>query len=209
MVVTSAELGNTGDRDGLGRDRRAKHGREEPPHVGGQGQKTGGPHAQRAAAKRSYPMSEVRGSGQEYQTAMAQERRRGATPCPGQGRRPEGATPSPHARGQGRWPGGPTPRPRSRHCAGAGGPRGATSSHPEVRGGCREEIPSVRGQGRRREELPHAPKPEARSGGREDLPHARMPEARGSGREEQPMPEARGGAGRTNPMSGPRGAIPR
>ena len=36
--------------------------------------KPGGPHAQRAAAKRSYPTSEVRGSGREYQTAVAQER---------------------------------------------------------------------------------------------------------------------------------------
>ena len=35
---------------------------EEPPHVRGQGQKPGGPHARRAAAKRSYPASEVRGS---------------------------------------------------------------------------------------------------------------------------------------------------
>ena len=35
-------------------DRRTKHGQEEPPHVQGQGQKPGGPHAQRAAAKRSY-----------------------------------------------------------------------------------------------------------------------------------------------------------
>ena len=32
------------------------------------------------AAKRSYPTPEVRGSGGEYQTAMAQERQRGATP---------------------------------------------------------------------------------------------------------------------------------
>ena len=33
----------------------------------GQGQKPGGPHARRAAAKRSYPTSEVRGSGREEQ----------------------------------------------------------------------------------------------------------------------------------------------
>ena len=45
---------------------RAKRGREEPPYVRGQGQKPGGPHARRAAAKRSYPTSEVRGSGREY-----------------------------------------------------------------------------------------------------------------------------------------------
>ena len=36
--------------------------------------------ARRAAAKRSYPTSEVRGSGREYQTATAQEQPRGATP---------------------------------------------------------------------------------------------------------------------------------
>ena len=63
-----------------GCDRRTKRGREEPPHVRGQGQKPGGPHARRAAAKRSYPTSEVRGSCQEYQTEMVQERLRGATP---------------------------------------------------------------------------------------------------------------------------------
>ena len=46
----------------------------------GQGQRPGGPHARRGAAKRSYPTSEVRGNGQEYQTATAQEQPRGATP---------------------------------------------------------------------------------------------------------------------------------
>ena len=40
-------------------------GREELPHIRGQGQKLGGPHARRAVAKRSYPTSEVRGSGRE------------------------------------------------------------------------------------------------------------------------------------------------
>ena len=42
-----------------------KHGQEELPHVRGQGQKPEGPHAPRAAAKRSHPMSEVRGSSRE------------------------------------------------------------------------------------------------------------------------------------------------
>ena len=67
--------------------RRWLHGRsrEELPQVRGQGQKPGGPHAQRAAAKRSYPTSEVRGSGRECQTATAQERRRGATQRPRSG----------------------------------------------------------------------------------------------------------------------------
>ena len=35
----------------------------QSPHIRGQGQKPGGPHAQRAAAKRRYPTSEVRNSG--------------------------------------------------------------------------------------------------------------------------------------------------
>ena len=38
---------------------------------------------------------------------------------------------------------------------------------------------------------------EARGGGREELLHAPMPEARGGGQEEQPTPEARGGDERT------------
>ena len=44
--------------------RRTKRRREELPHAQGQGQKPGGPHARRVAAKRSYPTSEVRGIGQ-------------------------------------------------------------------------------------------------------------------------------------------------
>ena len=48
-----------------GCDLRTKPGREELPHIRGQGQKPGGPHAQRAEAKRSYPTSEVRGGGRE------------------------------------------------------------------------------------------------------------------------------------------------
>ena len=49
-----------------------------------------------SAAERSYPTSQVRGSGRECQAAKVQE--------------PQG---------------GPTPRPRSSGCTGAGGPRGA------------------------------------------------------------------------------------
>ena len=78
---------------------RAKRGREEPPYVRGQGQKPGGPHARRAAAKRSYPTSEVRGSGEECQTATVQERLRGATPRPRSG---GGRKEIPSVRGQGR-----------------------------------------------------------------------------------------------------------
>ena len=62
-----------------------KRSREELPHVRGQGQKPGGPHAQRAVTKRSYPTSEVRGSGQECQAARAQELPRRATQAPVQG----------------------------------------------------------------------------------------------------------------------------
>ena len=68
-------MGLQGIRHGLA----IKRSREEPAHIRGQGQKPGGPHAQRAVAKRSYPTSEVRGSGREYQTATAQEWPRGAT----------------------------------------------------------------------------------------------------------------------------------
>ena len=93
----------------FGCNRRTKRGREELPHIRGQGQNPGGPRARRVATKRSYPMSEIKGSGRECQAATAQEQLRGATQVQGQGRRPGGAT----------------PRPRSGGCAGAGGPRGA------------------------------------------------------------------------------------
>ena len=115
-----------------------KHGWEELPHVRGQGQNLGGPHALRVAAKRSYPTSEVRCSGWECQAATAQEWPRGATPRLRSGRAAERSYPesevrggyersypTPQARGQGQQPGGPTPRPRSRGCVGAGWPRGA------------------------------------------------------------------------------------
>ena len=105
----------------------------------------------RAAAKRSHPTSEVRGSGREYQNAMAQEWpigatprlrsgaatrgvtprlrsgavTRGVTPHPRSGRAAGRKYPTPQARGQGQWRGRPTPHPRSYGCMGAGGPRGA------------------------------------------------------------------------------------
>ena len=82
----------TGALSAGGCNPRAKRGQEEPPHVRGQGQKTGGPQAQRVAAKRSYPMSEVRGSGREYQTVTAQEQPRGDTTASEVGGRPRGDT---------------------------------------------------------------------------------------------------------------------
>ena len=88
---------------------RTKHRQEEPPHIRGQGQKPEGPHARRAAAKRSYPMSKVRGSGK---SARPRRRRNGGEELP-------------RIQGQGRRPGGANPHPWSRGCAGAGEPRGA------------------------------------------------------------------------------------
>ena len=52
--------------------------------------------------KRSYPTSEVRGSGQECQAAMAQERLRGATPCLRPGAAANRIYPTSEARGGGR-----------------------------------------------------------------------------------------------------------
>ena len=99
---------------------RAKCGGEESPHVRGQGQKPGGPHARRAAAKRRYPMSEVRGSGREYQNVTVQERPRRAALHPRSGGSPEEISSirgqgtrqeeSPRIRCQGGRPGGDTPR---------------------------------------------------------------------------------------------------
>ena len=54
-----------------------KRGREKLPHVRGQGQKPGGPHARGVAAKRSYPTSEVRGSSRECQAVKVQEQSKG------------------------------------------------------------------------------------------------------------------------------------
>ena len=90
-------------------------------------EKLGGPHARRVVAKRSYPTSEVRGSGREYQTAKAQERQRGATPhlrSGAGGSRQE----IPRVRGQGLQPGGDTPCPK-----------------PKARGRGREVQPHVQG----------------------------------------------------------------
>ena len=53
---------------------------EELPHVRGQGQKPGGPHARRVAAKRSYPMSkewQLRGRKRAERTYSTFKLRRG------------------------------------------------------------------------------------------------------------------------------------
>ena len=97
-----------------GCDQCTKHGQEELHHVQGQGQKPGGPHARRAAAKKSYPTSEVRGGGWEELPHPPKPKARGG-----------GQEEQPHNRGQGWRLGGPTLGPRSGGCTGAGGPTGA------------------------------------------------------------------------------------
>ena len=142
-------------------------------------------HARRAAAKRSYPTSEVRGSSRECQGATAQERLRGAIP-----RRRSGAAtgrryprPKPEARGNGReeLPHAPTPEAR-----GGGQEELPHVPTPEARGSGREEQPLARGQGWG----PGGPTPRLRpgaaSGRNYPTPHAPTPEARGSGQKDQP-----------------------
>ena len=68
-----------------------------------------------SVAERSYPRSEVRGSGLECQAVMAQERPRGATPCPRPGVMAERSDPASEARG-----GGQKEQP---HARGQGGDR--------------------------------------------------------------------------------------
>ena len=126
-----------------------KRGQDEPPHIQGQRQKPGGPHARRAAAKRSYPTSKVRGSGRGYQTVTAQEWPRGATPRPRSGGVAERSYPASEVRG------------------------GEERSYPasEVRGGGREEIPQSLSPRPGVAAGRSNPTPEARGGGREDQPH--------------------------------------
>ena len=57
-------------------------------------------------------------------------------------------------------------------------------------------MPGCNGAGTAKRSYPAS---EVRGGGREELPQAPKPEARGSGWEEQPTPEARGGDKRSYP----------
>ena len=138
-------------------------------------------------------MTKVRGSGQEYQTATAHERLRGATPHPRSPGAAERRYPVSEVRGgcQEELPHGPMPKAR-----GSGREEQPTS---EARGSDERSYPASKVRGGGREELPHAPKPEDRGDGREELPHAPTPEARGSGREEQLTPEDRGGDKKSYP----------
>ena len=93
-----------------------------------------------SAGERSYPISEVRGSGLECQAAMAQERPRGATLCPRSGAAAGRSYPASEVRAA-------TER---RHPASE--VRAAKRSHlaPEARGGDPEEPPEERWLRRRR-----------------------------------------------------------
>ena len=114
------------------------------------------------AVKRSYPTSEVRGNGREYQTATAQERPRGATPRPRSGGAAERRYPAYKVRGsdERRYPPAeargrsyPTPpRPRPRAAAGRTNPK---SKEPWLSGtGGLEELSQVEGQEGRGEKRP-------------------------------------------------------
>ena len=98
-----------------------------------------------SAAERSYPMSEVRGSGRQCQTVTAQERPRGATPRPrsgqGGGVVPERRYPASEVRG-----GDKRSYPAS-EVRGSGWEEIPHAPKPEARGSSREEQPHARGQG--------------------------------------------------------------
>ena len=79
---------------------------------------------------------------------------------------------------------------------------------PCPKGGGQEELPNFRGQGQRLR-VPGCdgtgmakrsyPASEVRGGSWEELPHAPKPEAKGGGGEEQPTPKARGGGREDQP----------
>ena len=106
----------TKPKRGGGCDRRTKRGGEELSHIQGQGQKPGGPHAWRVAAKRSYPTSEARGGGREDQPHARGQGRQLGGPTHVQGavatRAQEGLEELSHVEGQEGWQWGDTPRPR-------------------------------------------------------------------------------------------------
>ena len=96
-------------------------------------------------AERSYPSPKVRGSDRECETMSAQERPRGATPCPRSGPRPGGATPRPRS-GEAEERSNPTSKERWLR-----GRRRAERSYStfKVRRSGREEIPLVQGKEQR------------------------------------------------------------
>ena len=118
--------------------------------MGSQGQKPGGTHAQRPAAKRSYPTSEVRGSGREYQTATVQDGRKEL----------------PRVRG---WGGGGGAAERRYLASEVRG--GDERSYPasKIRGAAKRRYPASEIRGRDERSYPVS---EVRGGGSEEQPHA-------------------------------------
>ena len=122
-----------------------------------QGQKPGGPHARRVAAKRSYPIPR---SGAAAESARLRQHRKSQEELPcvrGQGRRQEELS---RVGGQGWPPGGVTPRPRSGQrprepgCDSTGTSKRRYPAS-EVRAGNKRSYPASKVRGGRQEELPH------------------------------------------------------
>ena len=112
-----------------------KHGQEELSHVRGQGQKLGGSHARRAAAKKSYLRGRRR-SGAVDESARLQWCRNCREELPSL--RSRAATGRSYPASEVRvWPGGATPSPRSGAAAGRSYPT------PKARGGGRQDQPHV------------------------------------------------------------------
>ena len=123
--------------------RWCRNGQEELPRVRGQG-------------------GRLRGDTQSQRSGVAT---RGVTPCPRSGAVAGRSYPTPLSQRPGQRQGGAT------HARGQGRPR--------------EELPRVQGQGPRSGGDTPCLKPRARGHGQEELPHAPKPEAKGSGGEEQ------------------------
>ena len=117
-------------------------------------------------------------SGAAAESARLRRRRNSREELPKSEVRDDGREELPHIRGQGRQPRGATLRPKSGAVA--------EKRYPRTRSGT---VAS-------REELPHAPTPEARGGSREELPYARGQGRRPGG----PTPPA---GGQRRPPGGP------
>ena len=95
-----------------------------------------------SVAKRSYPTSEVRGSGLECQAVTAQEQPRGATPHPRSGATAGRRYPASEARG-----GGQEDQPHVQGVVAVPAQEGLEEpSHIEGQEGQREEIPLIQGK---------------------------------------------------------------
>ena len=107
-------------------------------------------------AKRSYPTSKVRGSGQEYQTATAQERPRGTTQRPRSAGAAERRYPASEVRD------------------------GDERSYPasEVRGGYQKSYPMSKVRGHSQEEIPYTPSPRRGAMGGRSYPMPLSPRPR-------------------------------